>query len=51
MAEEEPVAFHEPFELDGDDAREGGTNEAVMISGLLRETPTESVNLINVGVN
>ena len=30
MAEEEPVAFHEPFELDGDDTREGGTNEAVM---------------------
>ena len=51
MSKEEPVSFHKPLELVGDDAGEGGTDKAVNVSGLLSETPAKSINLIDTGVD
>ena len=51
MGKEESISSHEPLELGGEDAGEGGTNKAVRISGLLSKTTTEAVNLIYAGVD
>ena len=51
MSKEEPVSFHKPLELVGDDAGEGGTDKTVNVSGLLSETPAKSINLIDTGVD
>ena len=51
MGKEESISLHQPLELGGEDAGEGGTNKAVRISGLLSKTTTEAVNLIYAGVD
>ena len=51
MGKEESVSSHESLELDGDDAGEGRTNKAIVVSGLLSKTPAEPVNLIDAGID
>ena len=51
MGKEESVSSHESLELDGDDAGEGRTNKAIVVSGLLSKTPAEAVNLIDAGID
>ena len=51
MGKEESISSHQPLELGGEDAGEGGTNKAVRISGLLSKTTTEAVNLIDAGID
>ena len=51
MGKEESVSSHQPLELGGDDAGEGGTDKAIIVSGLLSKTPTEAVNLIDAGID